>query len=72
MARPARPLTCDVVWLCGVLLYCVLAVYCAYTRLTDHRHHLVDVCTGSVLGTVLGVVSAGSLEFREEAEKKQS
>jgi len=57
---------------CLAVLYCVLAVYCAYTRLTDHRHHLVDVCTGSVLGTVLGVVSAGSLEFREEAEKKQS
>jgi len=50
----------------------LLAVYCAYSRLVDHRHHKVDVLTGSVIGTVLGVLTAKSLVFTKATEKKIS
>lgn len=50
----------------------LLAVYCAYSRLIDHRHHKVDVFTGSVIGTVLGVLAARTLVFTEAVEKRVS
>jgi len=61
--------------LCNRLLQVVallLGVYCALSRLTDHRHHQVDVLTGSVIGTVLGILAAHTLDFDEKQEKKMS
>ena len=61
--------------LCNRLLQVVallLAVYCALSRLTDHRHHKVDVLTGSVIGTVLGILAAQTLDFDKKQEKKMS
>ena len=37
------------------------AVFCAVSRLLDHRHHPVDVVGGSILGSVLGVMSANNV-----------
>ena len=50
----------------------LLAVFCAYSRLVDHRHHLVDVLTGSVIGTVLGVLAALTLDFNAKTVYKKS
>ena len=50
----------------------LLATYCAYSRLTDHRHHLVDVLTGSVLGIILGIFTAQTLDFGGDQNKKDS
>merc|ERR1712106_1079993 len=50
----------------------LLATYCAYSRLTDHRHHLVDVLTGSVLGIILGIFTAKTLDFTRDQNKKDA
>ena len=51
------------------LVSLLLALYCAYSRLADHRHHRVDVLTGSVIGIVLGVTTAQTLELSEGRDK---
>jgi membrane-associated phospholipid phosphatase len=63
----------------GFLLNCVskfvqlvsllLALYCAYSRLADHRHHRVDVLTGSGIGIVLGLLTAQTLQLSGGRDK---
>ena len=48
----------------------VLAVVCAYSRITDHRHHMVDVLTGSAVGAALGVITAQTLTFSCQSNQK--
>jgi len=58
--------------ICMQIAAFLLALFCAYSRLVDHRHHMVDVLTGSVIGTVLGVLTALTLDFRKTVENKSS
>ena len=51
------------------LVSLLLALYCAYSRLADHRHHRVDVLTGSVIGIVLGLLTARTLELSGGRDK---
>ena len=51
------------------LVSLLLAMYCAYSRLADHRHHRVDVLTGSVIGIVLGVTTAQTSELSGGMDK---
>ena len=48
----------------------VLAVLCAYSRLTDHRHHMVDVLTGSAIGAALGLITVHTLSFPSQVMHK--
>ena len=51
------------------LVSLLLALYCAYSRLADHRHHRVDVLTGSGIGIVLGLLSAQTLHLSGGRDK---
>ena len=46
-------------------LMLVLAVYCGYSRVLDHRHHLTDVIAGSVLGSLVGYLTSTSLDIQD-------
>ena len=36
------------------MMILTLSLFCAVSRLLDHRHHLIDVVTGSIIGAVVG------------------
>ena len=36
------------------MMILTLSLFCAVSRLLDHRHHLVDVVAGSIIGAVVG------------------
>ena len=38
-----------------------LGVFCAYSRILDHRHHPVDVMAGSTVGALLGFFTASNM-----------
>ena len=57
---------------CLQLSSLLLALYIAYSRLADHRQHMVDVVTGSVIGTVLGMLAADTLVFMNTVWKKKN
>ena len=42
----------------------VLALYCGYSRVLDHRHHLSDVVAGSVVGAGVGLLTSSSLHLQ--------
>jgi hypothetical protein len=58
----------------------VMAIFSSTTRISDHRHHAVDVVVGAAIGIVCGVTAALSIVFpthdniemeKEEEEVKQ-
>ena len=42
----------------------VLALYCGYSRVVDHRHHPTDVLAGSLMGAVVGWITSSSLDVQ--------
>ena len=36
------------------MMILTLSLFCAVSRLLDHRHHLIDVVAGSIIGAVVG------------------
>ena len=60
------------------LLLVVMAIFSSTTRISDHRHHAVDVVVGAAIGIVMGVSAALGIVFptyqnveREKQEKKE-
>eukprot|EP00090_Calanus_glacialis_P014920 TRINITY_DN23794_c0_g1_i1.p1 TRINITY_DN23794_c0_g1~~TRINITY_DN23794_c0_g1_i1.p1 ORF type:complete len:186 (+),score=29.52 TRINITY_DN23794_c0_g1_i1:96-653(+) len=47
------------------LVICLCSALISISRLNDHRHHLADVVAGAVIGSVLGIMAAKSLKFKE-------
>jgi len=47
------------------LICALLALVTSISRITDHRHHTIDVVVGSVLGIVMGWVAARGLAWTE-------
>ena len=45
------------------LLLVVMAIFSSTTRISDHRHHAVDVVVGAAIGIVLGVTAALGIVF---------
>ena len=48
-------------WLQLVLV--VMAIFSSTTRISDHRHHAVDVVVGAAIGIVIGVTAALGIVF---------
>lgn len=48
------------------LLITCLASFSCFSRLQDHRHHLLDVLVGAVLGLGMGVIAALGLELPDQ------
>lgn len=40
------------------LVCLILAIFSCTSRITDHRHHILDVIVGAVVGSVMGVMTA--------------
>jgi hypothetical protein len=62
------------------LLLVVMAIFSSTTRISDQRHHAVDVVVGAAIGIVCGVTAALGIVFptyqnmevgKEEEEVKQ-
>ena len=47
------------------------AVFCAASRVLDHRHHLQDVLAGSLLGALLGGLTALTLNIEHSTPDKR-
>jgi hypothetical protein len=45
------------------LLLVVMAIFSSTTRISDHRHHAVDVVVGAAIGIVCGVTAARGIVF---------
>ena len=45
------------------LLLVVMAIFSSTTRISDHRHHAVDVVVGAAIGIVCGVTAALGIVF---------
>ena len=45
------------------LLLVVMAIFSSTTRISDHRHHAVDVVVGAAIGIVIGVAAALGIVF---------
>ena len=48
----------------------VLALYCGYSRVLDHRHHATDVLAGSLLGAAVGWITSSSLDVQSLYQRK--
>ena len=48
----------------------VVALYCGYSRVLDHRHHASDVLAGSVLGAIVGWITSSSLDIQSFYQRK--
>lgn len=59
------------------LLSLLLAAFASLSRISDHRHHPVDVLAGATVGVVIGLLAAFSIleishnNGEEEAEKNE-
>ena len=40
-----------------------MAIFSSTTRISDHRHHAVDVVVGAAIGIVMGVSAALGIVF---------
>ena len=40
-----------------------MAIFSSTTRISDHRHHAVDVVVGAAIGIVIGVTAALGIVF---------
>ena len=50
----------------------VLALYCGYSRVLDHRHHATDVMAGSVLGAIVGWITSSSLDVQSMYQERSN
>ena len=50
----------------------LLAVFISISRVNDHRHDVVDVAGGALIGTVLGIMAAKSINFTEGKNGKSA
>ena len=53
------------------LVLLVLALYCGYSRVLDHRHHATDVLAGSLLGALVGWYTSTSLDIQSFYQAKK-
>lgn len=53
-------------------IYCVLAIFCSISRITDHRHHWWDVLSGALLGTLCAYLTILLLVHKYNKEDKNT